>query len=165
MSDPRSLTDFEQSVIDNVQKHGCMVLSVFDPDQIEPDFSYSIGFPETAGQPEVIVFSLPKSLRANMINEILRQIVEESLVLKDGLKIGDLLEGFDCVARRIVDPVALREHFGSAIWYHRSQRNSELMEAYQIVWPGAQQGKFPWEDGCVQEVIEDQPALYETSIH
>lgn len=165
MNDPVALTDFEKSVIDVVQKHGCMVLSVFDPDQIEPDFSYSIGFPETVGQAEVIVFSLPKSLRASMINEILRQMVEESLVLKDGAKIGNLLEGYDCVARRIVDPRVLREHFGSAIWYHRHQRNAELAEAYQIVWPGARQGKFPWEDGCAQDVIDDQPALYELSIH
>jgi Domain of unknown function (DUF4262) len=159
------LSRIEQSIVENVEKHGCFIMSVFDPDEVEPTFSYSIGFPKTVGQPEVIVFSVPKDLRVNMINELWRQMKDDGLALGDGQRIAGLLEGFDCVARRITSVEALREHFGSAIWYHRSQRNTELTEAYQIVWPGAHQGLFPWESGCVQEVIDDQPALYETSIH
>ncbi|WP_334182189.1 DUF4262 domain-containing protein [Novosphingobium sp.] len=165
MNGPVPLSEFEQEIVGIVRQHGCMVMNVFDPEQQEPDFSYSIGFPETAGQAEVIVFTLPKSLRANMINEILRQMTEEGLKLEDGARIGGLIEGFECVARRITSREALDEHFGSAIWYHRSQREIEIVDAFQIVWPGARQGLFPWEDGCVQDVIDDQPALYQTSIH
>ncbi len=142
-----------------------MVLSVFDPEQKDPDFSYSIGFQESAGQPEVIVFTLSKPLRTNMINEIFRQMIEEGLELEDGLRIGGLIEGFDCIARHITSRNALNEHFGSAIWYHRSQRDFEINDAYQIVWPGAKQGLFPWEQGCAQDVIDDQPALYQSSMH
>jgi hypothetical protein len=165
MTDQRPLTEFEERILRNVQDHGCMVLTVFDPAGEQPDFSYSIGFPETAGQPEVIVFSLPKSMRANMINEIWRQCTSEGLTLSDGKRISGLLDGFECIARRITSPDAIREHFGSAIWYHRRQRQTELIEAYQIVWPGAHQGLFPWESGCIQTVIDDQPALYSLSVH
>ena len=34
------------------------------------------------------------------------------------------------------------------------------MRAYQLFWPGAEQGLFPWEKGCVQFVRDCQPSLY-----
>jgi len=37
-----------------------------------------------------------------------------------------------------------------------------LNEAFQVVWPGAQQGFYPWDEGCDLYVIDYQPALYET---
>ncbi len=165
MTERHPLTDFEERILQNIQDHGCMVLSVFDREGKEPDFSYSIGFPKTSGQPEVIVFSLPKALRANMINEIWRQCTSEGLKLADGKRISGLIEGFECISRLITSPQAISEHLGSAIWYHRRIRDSEVTEAYQIVWPGAHQGLFPWENGCVQAVIDDQPALYNLSVH
>ena len=160
VSEGRPLNEIEQKIVDSVREHGCFVMSVFDPDQKEPDFSYSIGFPETVSQSEVIVFSLPRDLRISMVNEIWRQISEEGLALSDGLRIYDLLQGHDCIAREITDLDAIEEHFGSAIWYHRRFRSEELTRAFQIVWPGAQQRLFPWDEGCVEDVIEMQPALY-----
>ena len=157
----RGLNHVERGIVDNVANHGCSIMSVFDPDGIEPDFSYSIGFPETTGQSEVIVFSLPKALRASMINEIYRQLSEEEASLCDEVELADLIEGFTCVAREISDRRAIEEHFGSAIWYNERYRGQSIEKAFQIVWPGAQQGLFPWEEGCVQSVIDDQPALYD----
>ena len=162
VSDP--LSELEQSIVDNVAKHGCFIMSVFDPEGLEPEFSYSIGFEETTGQNEVIVFSLPKNLRASMINEIWRQMSERGLRLSDGTEIFDLLEGYRCIARQVTSQEAIRENFGSAIWYNRRFGEREITLAYQIVWPGARQGLFPWDNGCVQEVIDDQPALYEMGV-
>jgi hypothetical protein len=156
----KPLTDLEQEIVDNVQKYGCFIMSVFDPDGEEPEFSYSIGFLRTVQQPEVITFSLPRALRVSMINEIYRQISENGLQLVDGVGIAGLLEGHSCVAREVTDQKAISEHFGSAIWYSRRFDDQEINKVFQIVWPGARQGLFPWEDGCASEVIEDQPALY-----
>ncbi|KAG5720285.1 hypothetical protein E4T56_gene14342 [Termitomyces sp. T112] len=140
------------------------VMNILPGDNDEPGFSFSIGFPVSVGQPEAVIFGLSSELRHSMMNEIRRQC-SDGLKLSDGLRISGLIEGFDCVARRITDPEAIRQHFGWAIWYHRSQLGKEMTEAYQIVWPGAQQGLFPWETGCHPDVIALQPALYETSIH
>ena len=156
----RPLDEIEQRIANNVEEHGCSIMSVFDPDGVQQEFSYSIGFERTTGQPEVIVFSLAKSLRVSMINEVRRQIGECGLKLADGIKISDLVEGHNCVAREITDRDAISEHFGSAIWYNQRFGSGEIERAFQIVWPGAQQGLFPWEDGCAPEVIEDQPVLY-----
>ena len=165
MSTPSELNEIEQSIVDNVAKHGCFIMSVFDPDGEEPDFSYSIGFEHTAGQGEVIVFALPKDLRISMINEIRAQIGAGGLELVDGVAIQGLLEGYDCVAREIADMDAIREHFGSAIWFNRRFGPGEMNRAFQIVWPGAQQGLLPWDEGCSQSVIGDQPPLYERTVH
>ena len=157
------LTPLEQQIIDNVRQHGCMIMHVFDPAGEEPNFSYSIGFPETVSQPEVIVFGLDKKLMHSMINETWRQCSEDGLDLADGICISDLIEGFDCVAREITSPNAIREHFGSAIWYNRTRRNEKLTRAFQLVWPGAQQGLYPWDRECSTEVTDWQPPLYEVA--
>ena len=156
----KKLDRHEQQVLDNIRDHGCQVQFVFDPEGEAPDFAYSIGFPVSVGQPEVIVFGLKRELMISMVNEVYRQCAEESLLLEDGVRIDNLIEGFDCIAREVADPGAIREHFGWAIWYHRSQRHEELERAFQLVWPGAQQGLFPWDDGCVDEWVKVQPALY-----
>ena len=150
----------EQKVLDNIRDHGCQVQFVFDEAGFEPDFSYSIGFPATVEQPEVIVFGLNRELMTSMVNEVWRQAADEGLVLEDGKRISSLIEGFDCIAREITEPKAIRDHFGWATWYYRSQRGEAVERAFQLVWPGAKQGLFPWESGCAEEVIEMQPALF-----
>jgi hypothetical protein len=160
----RKLDAGEQRVVDNIRDYGCQVQFVFDPNGKLPDSSYSIGFPVSVGQPEVIVLGLPRELMHSMVNEVRRQCAA-GLILRDGTVVSGLLEGFDCVLRHVISTEAIREHFGWAIWYHRSQRNEEMREVYQIVWPSAQQGLFPWEPDCHPDVIALQPALYETRLN
>ncbi|MEM8917831.1 MAG: DUF4262 domain-containing protein [Pseudomonadota bacterium] len=163
MSGHRELNEFEQRLIDNVEEHGCQVNLVFDDKGKKPDFAYSIGFAKTVGQPEVIIFGLNRKLMQSMINEVLRQCREEGLVLTEDLAISELIEGFDCIAKK-VHPSQIEEgYFNSSMWYHVQEFGSELSEAYQIVWPGAQQGLYPWENDCAEDVIEAQPALYKPS--
>jgi len=155
----RQLDADEQRVVDNVREHGCHILYVFDQDEELPDFAYSVGFEETVGQPEVIVFGLKRELMLSMINETHRQCAA-GLVLDDHCRVGGLIYGFDCVARLITDPDCIQEHFGWAMWYHRNRLGKPLSKAYQLVWPGRSQGLYPWDEGCPQEVIDHQPALY-----
>ena len=156
---PPLLDAAERKVIDDVREHGCQVMRILgDGDQ--PEFSYSIGLPVSVGQPEVIIFGLNPDLRHSMINDV-RRLCADGLTLADGVRIGDLLEGFDCIARRITDRETIKAHFGWAIWYHRCLHGAEVSEAFQIVWPGAQDGQFPWEPNCHPDVIALQPALYD----
>lgn len=154
----------EQKVIDDIEQFGCHVSLVFDDKGVLPDFAYSIGFPVTVQQPEVIIYGLKRELMHSMVNELRRQCAG-GLLLVDGLQISELIEGFECVAKRVDDPDAIKEHFGWALWYHSTQHGRELTEAFQIVWPSAQQGLFPWDQGCDEFVISQQPALYETNAH
>ena len=149
---------FEQQILDNVREHGCHINCVFDSEGDEPCFAYSVGFPETVGQPEVLVFGLPTDIMEFVINETLRQC-RAGLKLKDGLEISGLLEGHVCVALQIPASNITADYFNSAMWFRRYVTEEDMDAAFQIVWPGAEDGLFPWDEGCSEAVRALQPPL------
>jgi Domain of unknown function (DUF4262) len=163
MTGTPALEDYEQRIVDCVESDGCFVTGVFDPEANEPNFSYSVGFPKSLGQGEVIVFGLSHSLMHKMIN-LLWESCNGGAKLVEGARFSGVLEGFEVVARSVARERIIPDFFNSAMWFHRRTFGTELSEAYQIVWPGAQQGLFPWDEGCTDYVISQQPALYKPSI-
>lgn len=155
------LTEREQKIVAEVEQHRCYVIQVFDPDGIAPTFSYSVGFPALVAQPEVIVFGLTIPLMHSMIDEIHRQC-RNGLSLNDGLRVASLINGHDCELCSVKPKHIVEDQFYSAMWFHRHRTGDPMTEAFQIVWPGAVDGMFPWEAGASQIVIDAQPALYES---
>jgi hypothetical protein len=158
------LDEYELKVLSNIEKSGCHVTTVFDPDGNNPSFSYSAGFTKSVGQPEVITFGLRHEVMHSMINNTLRQC-ERGLELQDFSRLTDLLEGFDVMVRAIPSEWIEREYFNSAMWFHRHEFGTDLTRAVQLVWPSSTTGLFPWEPNCHESVIAAQPALYSKSIH
>lgn len=160
----RPLTDYENRIVANVQEFGCEVVSVFDPKEVEPDFSYSIGFWETVQQPEVIILGLPSQMGKFAINETLRQC-QSGLELFDWQRIEGLFEKFDvtCVARSVDPKRLVPEYFNSAIWYHDFRTGQPLSEAFQLVW--SYEGLYPWDKDAPTELLDDQPLLYSASLN
>lgn len=154
-----ALTDYERRIVDNVAEFGWFCVSVTDGDDAKA-FSYSVGFSETLGSPECIVFGLPPKLMHSMLWCVFRQI-RDGASLADGRRWSGILEGFDCITRPVHPSQVTREHFNSALWYwgDPAERGSEL-SAYQLFWPGAVDGLFPWESGASEEVRDCQRALY-----
>ncbi|WP_235890464.1 DUF4262 domain-containing protein [Sandaracinobacter neustonicus] len=150
---------FERGIIQNVRTHGCQVNCIFDPEDSDPGFAYSIGFWETVQQPEVIVFGLYGKVMASMVEDMFR-LCKEGLKLSDGLAIDGLLEGHTVIARTVSPEKIVPEFFNSAIWYHRRVTGQPLAAAMQLVWPGVADGLFPWDAGCDENVRRLQPALY-----
>ena len=159
MTSPQALSDFEQDILDNVANTGCHINVVIDPDQQDPPFAYSVGFTETSGQPEVIVFGLSADMMTFMINETLDQC-EAGLALSDGVEIEGLLRGHKVVSREVATRFIIRDYLNSAIWYEQHRTGRALDRAIQLVWPGARDHLFPWDKGCDQQVRDLQPALY-----
>jgi hypothetical protein len=155
----RELDDFEKRLIENVRAHGCQINHVFEPDDESSGFSYSIGFWETVNQPEVIVFGLPQDVQHFMINETLRKC-RDGFELGDGVLVDDLLEGHSVIARSVHPSRMVPEYFNSAIWYRRHRGAEGLPSAVQLVWPGAGDRLFPWDDNCSEIVRDLQPPLY-----
>ena len=152
-------SDYEQKLFSVVEEHGWQFTFVFDPEGLTPDFGYSVGFTTSLSAPEFIIFGLPRELTHNMLWEIYRQI-ENGAFPVDGMRWQNLLEGFDCISRRATHEKLHSEYTASANWFWQEKGNAGNPEVYQIVWPGAQQGLFPWDDGCVQDVIDAQPRLW-----
>lgn len=159
MTPQRALSDHEQEILDNVARTGCHITVVIDPDQHDPPFAYSAGFRETAGQPEVIVFGQSAEMMTFMIDETLTRC-EAGLVLSDGVEIDGLLRGHKVIGRAVAARFIVRDYLNSAIWYERQQTGRALESVIQLVWPGAQDGLFPWDEGCDQGVRDLQPVLY-----
>lgn len=152
-------SDYEAKLISFVEEHGWQFTYVFDPEGMESDFGYSVGFSESLHAPEFIVFGLPKKLMNNMLWEIYRQ-VRDGVLPKDGMRLGGLLEGFDCILRKAEHKDLYSKYVTSSSWLWRKNGNAGEPEVYQVVWPGSQQGLFPWQNGCAQDVIDAQPNLW-----
>ncbi len=156
------LSDYDSKLLGNIDRHGWQFTFVFDPDGKNPDFGYSIGFTQTLNAPEFIVFGLDKGLMNSMIWEVFRQI-EGGLQPADGMRLQGLLDGFDCILRKAKHHQLFEEYAVSANWFWHHLGETGHPTVYQIVWPGAQQGLFPWESDCDAFVIESQPQLWISS--
>lgn len=148
----------EQKIIANVRDHGCHINLVSDPDGNTPTFAYSVGFPETLGQPEVILFGLPDDVMRFAINETMRKC-REGFRLDDGAEIDGLLDGHVCVACTVAPEYLTQDYFASAMWFRQLTTGEKMDAAFQIVWPGVDDGLFPWDDGCADVVRDLQPCL------
>jgi hypothetical protein len=155
-----ALSDYEERIIANVDEHGWYCISVFG-DEDGPGFSYSIGFMETLGAPEFIVFGFESKLAHRVLWEVFRQIQKGATEPFEGRRWSGLIEGYDCISRRVHSTQHVRDYFNSALWHRRHCVGSDAeFQAYQLFWPGAVQGLFPWESDCEQIVRDHQPALY-----
>ena len=153
------LNDYERRLIADVESHGWFCLSVL-ADGTEPGFSYSVGLAQTLRSPECIIFGLPSELMHSMLGRIFDQL-KAGAVLEDGRRWSGLIEGFDCISRPVHPSRVVRKHFSSAPWYwNYPTKRDRPLAAYQIFWPGAVSGQFPWESGCDPQVRDLQPLLY-----
>ena len=156
---PTNLSAYERSLIDHVAKDGWYCLSVVG-EEVGDTFTYSVGFGNTLGSPECIIFGLPAKTSHSMLWEVFRQI-RAGAVLSDGAKWSNLICGFDCVSKPVHPSQITKDHFNSALWFWRHTKVSETdLKAYQIFWPGSEDGLFPWDTGVAQIVRDYQPALY-----
>ncbi|SDC96528.1 protein of unknown function [Sphingomonas sp. YR710] len=154
------MDDYEQNIIDNVRDHGWFCTSVFGSDESDPSFSYSVGFTETLSAPEFIIFGLDTRLMHSMLWEVFRQI-RDGKTIGDGERWSNLIEGFDCISRPVHSTNVIREYLNSAIWFWGDPvKKGMILLAYQLFWPGAKDGLYPWEPGSNELVCELQPILY-----
>ncbi len=155
----RPLNDAELKMLKNIDTHGWHAMHVFDPNGKSPPFTYSVGFTQSLAAPEFIVFGLPRELMHSMIWEAYRQ-TKAGKTIEDGAVWDDLIEGHKCVSRRADHAALFRDYTTSADWFWRHQGHADHPPIMQLVWPGAEDGLFPWDDGCAQKVIDSQLQLW-----
>lgn len=143
---------YEQNILLHIEKHGCSVTSVFDPKEIDPPFSYSIGIAKSSGAPELIIVGLGSKLSHWMVNEYNRRVQSGEKFLP-GVHYLGFLEGFAVQ----FGPVA-REHreeyMRSACWLHGGSE----FDALQLIWPNTS-GVWPWDAEASEWFRANQPLL------
>ena len=163
--EPDSFSDRQDAyfkcIVENIDTYGWHLtfVSDSDPDSLDPSFGYTVGFPKSFNAPDIIIFGLPHEVVHPVLREMFSQI-EAGEVVEDGKRWAGLLEGFDCITRKAVHPDLFEEYALSSDWHWKHEGHEGFPEVYQLVWPGSQQGLFPWEDGCVESVSVAQPALW-----
>lgn len=142
----------DRRVAANIQKFGCHVVSVFDPDGRHPTFSYSIGIQARTGAPEVIVIGLSPTLGHSLVNEYNRR-VRDGGQLPRGRPQAGFLEGFDVYVEP-ARPERLGEYTLGCDRYYQG----EPYRVVQIVYPTTK-GAWPWQKAASDAFRAGQPML------
>lgn len=148
------MEDYERNILKHIDEHGCSVTSVFDPDEQEPPFTYSIGIAKSSGAPELIIVGLGSRLSLWMVNEYNRRCQAGERFQPGVLYLG-FLEGF-AVQFGAVTREHRAEYMRSACWLH----GGPDFEAMQLIWPNTS-GVWPWEPEASEWLRANQPLLAE----
>lgn len=135
--------------LDQIEEHGCALISV-SPD-CKDDFSwtYSLGIYDTCGQPELITVGLPFEVAKSCLNEAALRMRAGVDVLKERQK--ELIANVECELK-IVAPKWVDRLMNFANWYNDGAR----YPVFQVIYPDLQ-NRFQWEKGFENRFI--QPLL------
>ena len=143
-----------------IETHGWTAIYVGDY-QTAPTWTYTLGFRETLGQPEVIVFDIPQDAANGLLWEVFQQLKDGRLVLEDG-KVWPEGEERPCVWRK-VDQTQIESELGRfTLATMRSIVRTGMpydFDAYQLVLSD-NDGRMPWDEGYDERLRSLQPGLY-----
>lgn len=144
----------------DVRKRGWRGIYVGDYQGPPPSWAYTVGFWESAGSPEIIVFDLPRQAANDLLWNAYTQLRSGDLTIRDGEP---------WTAENGVSPVWRRVHpsqldadegwFALARWYRFRQTGRDDLEVFQLVLPD-NAGALPWQPGYDEQLRPLQPALY-----
>lgn len=142
----------DKRVAIDVREYGCHVISVFDPKEVQPFFSYSVGIQETSSVPEAIVVGLKSNIGGFMINEYNRQ-VKAGARFQRGVRYSGFLEGFEVYIEPARRRLLADYTYGCDRYY--GEREYSVV---QIIWPSTA-GVWPWQKSASVWFRGNQPML------
>jgi len=146
-------TEFDQKFLEIIDEHGWHVMNVVPrAEDAGHAWSYSTGLFYHYKHPEIIIFNEPTDLRHSMINSIGNR-VKAGEKFEPGKGYADIVGNFD-VQFRTMHPSHYWDWLNCACWFYDNDENS--FPVLQCFYPDMQ-GKFPWEPGCEQWAIDQQP--------
>jgi hypothetical protein len=146
-------TEFDQKFLKIIDEHGWHVLGVVPrAEDSGHAWSYSTGLFYHYKHPEIIVINEPTDLRLSMINAI-GDRVKAGETFEPGKGYSDIIRNFD-VQFRPMHPSHYWDWLNCACWFH--DNDPKTFPVLQCFYPDMQ-GKFPWERGCEQWAIDQQP--------
>lgn len=139
-------------VADDVERYGCHVVSVFDPEERHPTFSYSIGIESSSGAPEAIVIGLSPKLGHSVINTYNRQ-VRAGTRFERGRPYPGFLDGFDIYVEPAKPARTVEYTLGCDRYYH-----GRGYSVVQLIYPTTA-GVWPWHKRASAWFLANQPML------
>jgi hypothetical protein len=144
--------DNDRRVANDIAEYGCHVISVFDPKQEIPGFSYSIGIQQQTGEPEAIVVGVRPELGHAMINHY-------NIAVRSGTKFvkGTPYEGFLTNFNIYVEPARSTRLIDYTLGCTRYYADAPY-SVVQLVYPTVE-GVWPWHAAASEWFKNNQPML------
>jgi hypothetical protein len=149
---PDRRAENDKRVADDIRQYGCHVISVLDPEEKQPTFSYSIGIQETTGAPEAIVIGVRPELGHFMVNEYNRQ-VRAGAKFERGVLYSGFLDGFSIY----VEPARANRLHEYTLGCYRYY-NGKPFSTVQLIYPTTS-GVWPWQASASQWLKSNQVML------
>jgi len=130
-----------QRISDNIRDYGWHCLHVFPTKEGQDKFSYSIGFGESYGAPEVLIFGLERERAHALLNEC-AQLLKGGHTVVPGVQDGNVLASNYKVVFRPVRSDSFGEYLGTALRYYQGKPFSAV-----VMFLPDRQHRFPWEPG------------------
>jgi hypothetical protein len=147
--------------VDHFIRHDGLAVVPFQlPGDREPRYSYSVGFDEAFGHPELIVFDQPWPTAADQFFAVHDALLRNELKLQDGMVwIEDATGRF---VWRKGHPSRVDAGWLGLAGERRRRRTGDAagLELFQLV-ASDRNGRLPWEPGYDESLRKWQPALYE----
>ena len=129
------------SIQENIEKYGWQYQYVFDENEENPSFSYTIGLEESYSHPEIMIFGLKREQMHNILSDLVRDI-KEGRKFEPDVKTGDVVSGNFEVIFKPLKQELFSEYVGIAVDYYKKS-----FRAYVMLWPD-KHNILPTETGC-----------------
>ncbi|RXR06999.1 DUF4262 domain-containing protein [Pseudoxanthomonas composti] len=146
------MNDHERKLLEHIEQYGFSTTSVFDPEGIDPTFSYTIGITRTTGAPELMVVGLSPQLGHALVSDYYDRVVQGEKFVPNTPYAG-FLEGFPIQFAYVALDHRKRRML-SAMWLYEGAN----FEALQLIWPSVS-GIWPWEAEASEQFRHQQPVL------
>lgn len=154
------MNDYEKRLVANIEEHGWFCVSVLNDKG--PSWNYSVGFAETLGAPEFIVFGLDPKLMHAMLWALFRLIRDGAPIPGNDDRVSGILSGHDCLIRDVHAENIVPNYLSSAIWrWGDPVVRGGPVPVRQLFWPDVEHGLFPWQPRCDPGARAAQPLLFE----
>ena len=142
-----------QRISDNIREYGWHCLHVSPTKQGQDKFSYSIGFGESYGAPEVLIFGLERERAHALLNECAELLKCGHTILPD-VEDANVLTGDYKVVFKPVRSDSFGEYLGTALRYYQGKPFSAV-----VMFLPDRQHRFPWQPGYDDIPAEESLAI------
>jgi len=143
----QDLATQNQRISDDVREYGWHCLHVFPTQDGQTNFSYSIGFGESYGAPEVLIFGLEREKAHALLNEC-AHLLKGGHTIHPNTEDANVLAGDYKVVFRPVRRDCFGEYLGTAIRYYQDKPFGAV-----VMFLPDRHHCFPWQPG-----YDDVPA-------
>jgi hypothetical protein len=147
--DPKKALDDKLDAM--IEKFGWAHISVGMDGEDRANFTYTIGFQDLFGIPEVLIMALPPASASALLHGIADQLKKREIQIPAaGGRVGQIIKGYDTLFVPVPDDIANNTALAAKV-----RQKDKPFAVIQMLWPDTS-GHFPGEEGCDPKISRAQ---------